>query len=423
VDDEIEPASPAPLDAGERTFNVILVTVDTLRFDLGFAGYPRPVSPNLDRLAAKATVYERAYALASYTAKSIGPMLIGQYPSETNRDYEHYTTFFPSNTFVAERLQAGGVRTIAGHCHYYFKWKTGYSQGFDVFDTSAIAPEMADNDTSVTSDRLTDLAIDLLSRPENVTPGVDGQAGSPRRFFAWFHYFDPHAQYVAHPEAPDFAAMSTRGVPAGRAAYDGEIWFTDHHLGRLLDYVESQPWGADTAVIVTADHGESFGEHGFSRHGRELWEATVRVPLVLYVPGAEPRRIAVKRSHIDLVPTILELTGTSLPPTGQLRGESLLADVRAKPGEPLEERDVLIDMPEGPYNELRRAIVTGPSPGTKLLHFGGSRYELYDLATDPWEKNDLATDPERVAKVIRRLDRARSRLREIAAIGAPELRD
>src|SRR5690606_20888001 len=149
------------------------------------------------------------------------------------------------------------------------------------------------------------------------------------------------------------------GVPAGRAIYDKEVWFTDKHIGRVIDHVMAQPWGADTAIIITADHGEAFGERGYFRHGRELWEPAVRVPLVVYVPGAAARRVEVQRSPIELAPTLAELAGAPLGEPGELRGESLLADVFAPPGAAYAERDVYLDMPEGPYNEVRRAIITG----------------------------------------------------------------
>jgi choline-sulfatase len=399
-------AAPA---AKRRTYNVVFFTVDTLRADLGFGGYPKPVSPNLDALAAKSSLFERGYSMSSYTAKSMGSMMIGRYPSETKRDYEHFTTYYPSNVFVAERAHAAGVHTFAGHCHYYFQWNTGYAQGFDVWDTSAIPPGMGDNDSSITSDRLSDLALKMLAKPENVTPPAKGD--EPRRFFAWFHYFDPHAQYVKHAGAPAFASME--GGAANRPVYDEEVWFTDKHIGRVLDYIDSQPWGADTAIILTADHGEAFGDHGVKTHGHELYEPLVRVPLIVYVPGVTPRRIGIKRSAIDIAPTIAELVGADAAPEGELRGESLLADVFAAPGAPLAERDIYLDMPQGPLNDMRRAIVTGPTPGMKLLHFGGSRYSLYDLAADPAESNDLVKDPEALRPVMTRLQQFRAGLSEL----------
>src|SRR5262249_36128953 len=159
----------------------------------------------------------------------------------------------------------------------------------------------------------------------------------------------------------------------------------DKHIGKVIDYIKSQPWGADTAIILTADHGEGFGEHGIIGHGREIWEPLIRVPLILYVPGATARRVTEKRSHIDLAPTIMDLLGVEPPPPGELRGTSLLEDVFLPPKQEPTERDVYVDMPEGPYNDVRRAIITGPSPGMKLLHFGGQRYQLYDLENDPTE--------------------------------------
>lgn len=414
----------------KRSYNVILLTVDTLRPDLGFMNYGKPTSPNLDKLAEKATVFERAYSMASYTGKAVGPMLIGKYPSETVTDFSHFNTYFDKNVMIAERARDAGYRTFAGMCHWYFKRSSGLTQGFEVWDTSAIPPGMGDNDTSITSERMADLALKLLQRPENTLGGVaedaDGGApdggvepprtedagapdAAPHRFFAWFHFFDPHAQYVPHADAPDFSG----GKGTSRAVYDQEVWFTDKHIGRVLDYVASQPWGEDTAIVMTADHGEAFYEHGMLFHGSEIWNELVHVPLFVYVPGAEPRRVSANRSHIDVAPTIIELMGLEIPDDGELRGKSLLDDVYLPKDAEHEERDVYVDMPAGPFNGVRRAIITGPAPGTKLIHFGGGSYQLFDLATDPEEKKDLAGDKEKRAAAIARMNALRGRLKEI----------
>lgn len=391
-------ARPPP----KRTYNVLLITVDTLRFDLGYMGYPKAITPNIDALAARGTVFERAYATASFTPKSLGPMQIGRYASETNRDSEHYTTFFPSNVFLAERAHDAGVRTFAGMCHRYFTFKSGFQQGFDVFDISAVPPGMTDSDRRTTSKTLSDVAIDLLSKPLNVASG--------HRFFGWFHYFDPHLPYVPHEGAPDFGRADRTQAGQARALYDEEVWFTDSHVGRVLDFVAAQPWAADTAIILTADHGEAFGEHKHWGHGRELWEPLVRVPLIVFVPGFAPRRIPIRRSHIDLVPTVVELLGATPPPPGSLRGTSLVADVRARPDQPLAEHDVYLDMPEGPFNEMRRAHITGPSPGTKLVDVAGRRFELYDLARDPEESQNLASDRDRLQPLVEKAQKLRAGL-------------
>src|SRR5262249_11950758 len=154
------------------------------------------------------------------------------------RDYQHYTTFAPSNLFVAERIQASGGRTFAALSHRYFGFKKGFDQGFDLWDTSSIPPNSTDVEPRPTSERLTDVAIGLLSSPRasdlplrrgaSIAPKAS-DGGAPSRFFAWFHYLDPHLPYVPHEGAPNFAAMTALGVPNERAPYDGEVWFTDKH--------------------------------------------------------------------------------------------------------------------------------------------------------------------------------------------------
>ncbi len=393
----IEPELPA------KHYNVLLITIDTLRADVGFLGYPKPVTPNLDRLAEKSTVFEHAYAMASYTGKSIGPMLIGKYPSETSRDGSHFNAYDKNNVFVTKRLQDAGIHTFGCSGHWYWKPWSGVTQGMDLFDLSPIPPGMTDNDNSIGGDRVSDAAIRMLKD--------EGHSGKP--FFMWIHYFDPHAQYVPHQGAPTFLPEKPGPADYSRGAYDGEVWFTDQQVGRVVDYVQSAPFAKDTAIIVTADHGEALGEHNMSWHGAELWEMLVHVPLLVYVPDAPPRRIAQQRSHIDLAPTIMDLEAVKKPVGGELDGVSLLTDVRLAKDATPSERDVYMDMPAGPWNLHRRALITGKSPGMKLIHLGGPQYQLFDLAADPEEKNDLSGDKERVKELSDRMMELRSHLTEI----------
>ncbi len=387
-----------------KDLNVILITVDTLRFDLGYAGYERPISPNMDALAARSVIFERAYALASYTGKSVGPMLIGKYGEETHRNWGHFNKFGPEDTFVAERLQRAGVRTLGVHGHRYFDSFGGLDRGFDVLDFSAAPPKDApwDIDTKATSPAITDAALGLLGREDN-TRG---------RFFLWVHYLDPHADYLRH-EGIEFGT-------GARDLYDGEVAFTDKHIGRLLSFVDAAPWGKRTAILLTSDHGEAFGEHGMYRHGFEVWEPLVRVPLLLHVPGVAPRRVAARRSLIDVVPTILELMQVPLPPKSDagddfLSGQSLLVDGFLPAGKEPAQRDILVDMPAGPYNDARRALIHGDS---KLIVAGEKRFSLYDLAADPGEDRDLAGEHEQTLKEMKdRYAAFRARLREIKVTG------
>ena len=334
-------------------------------------------------------------------------MLIGKYGSETNRNWGHFNKFGPEDTFLAERLARSGVRTMAVHAHRYFDDFGGLDRGFAVRDFSAAPPKDApwDIDTKETSRALTEAALGVLAKPEN-TSG---------RFFLWVHYLDPHADYLRH-EGVDFG----RGP---RDLYDGEVAHTDAEIGRLLGAIERSDWGKRTAVVVTSDHGEAFGEHGMYRHGFEVWEPLVRVPLLVHVPGVTPRRVTARRSLVDMVPTVLELLRVAPPEppapgaagTDFLSGQSLLVDAYLPPGTTPSERDVLVDMPAGPYNDARRALLSGD---TKLIVAGEARFDLFDLAADPAEADNLAgRDKPRLAAMKERYAALRARLREVRVTG------
>ncbi len=402
-------AQPEPKNAKEwidqhlpGKMNVVLITVDTLRYDLGFTGNPHPVSPNIDRLAKESTVFDKGYSLASYTGKSVGPLLIGKYPSETHRGWAHYNHYSDKDTFVQERLQKAGIRTISVQGHWYFEKSTGIGRGFDVTDLSALPKVLqAEGDRTVNSDKLSDAAIAELSKPEN--------AG--KQFYMWVHYLDPHAAYVLHKEF-NFGSSS-------RDLYDSEVAFTDEHVGRLVDFIQKSSFGKRTAIIITADHGEAFGEHGLFRHGFEVWDELVHVPYIFYVPGAKPHHVKVRRSAIDLVPTILQLFRQSLPPDEAdapkgsadfLSGESLLPDIMMPPGYKPEKRIVFVDMPAGPHNGERQAFIEND---LKLIASDGRPMGLYNLATDPGEKKDLLDDADLKQRVVERFKAFRRGMRHV----------
>ena len=385
----------SPLPEG---LNVLLVTIDTLRADLGFAGNTRPVSPRLDELAKKSVVFENAYSLASYTGKSIGPLMSGKYPSETHRGWSHFNVYAKDDVMVAERLSAAGVKTRSVQAHWYLEKCCGLARGFDKVDLSAMPAGLgADADTGSSGQKLTDVAIATLS-DDGFTAG---------RFFTWVHYMDPHADYVLHEGIPSLGKTS-------RDAYDGEVAFVDQQVGRLLDFVAEKPWAKNTVIVVTSDHGEAFGEHKLIRHGFEVWEELVRVPLIVYVPGGAPRRIKERRSGIDLVPTLLDLYGIKITPRSAddfVSGASLAPDLFGPPGAAAASRDVFVDMPAGPNNQERRALYVGDK---KLYVQAGARFMLFDLSKDPGETTDLAgTDKAALAEMRGKYDAFRAGLKEV----------
>ena len=150
-----------------------------------------------------------------------------------------------------------------------------------------------------------------------------------------------------------------------------------------------------------------------SWHGVDLWEPLVRVPFLVYVPGVKPHRVKQKRSLIDLVPTALDLMGITQPPEGELSGQSNAAAIAVPDTVPIEERDVLIDMPSGPYVPRHRAFLHGKTPGMKLMAEGGGLYLVYDLSKDPGELNDLSRDRTVLRSLMEAFDEKLSTLHEI----------
>jgi arylsulfatase A-like enzyme len=347
-----------------------------MRSDMPWQGYERPIAPNLTKLAEAGTIYPRAYTVSSYTAKSVGAMLSGRYPSSLYRNGTFFTHYSGANLWFTELLQKAGARTMGGHGHKYFDRKKNLSQGFDEW---RLTPGIAWNNTtdeSVTSDKMTTMAIDMLSKPENVK--------GP--FFMWLHYMDPHDQYVQHDESPKWGRKT-------RDKYDSEIFFTDLHIGKLLDFARKQPWWERTVVVVSADHGEAFGEHKQFRHGFALWEVLTQVPLFFTGGGVAKQRVEQRRSQIDLAPTIVELMGQK--PDPGFVGKSLVPEL-LRGAKPASHEPIVLDLPADSNNPPTRAIIQ--SDWKLIRDMAASRYRLFDLTSDPGERKDLAEVRKHAAK-------------------------
>jgi choline-sulfatase len=373
--------------------NVLLITVDALRADMPWAGYPRQIAPNLTRLAAESVVYTHAYALSSYTSMSLGGLMAGRYPLELPRDGRATSRFFDDALFLAELLAGAKVRTIGVHGHVYFLGDTGIRQGFEDW---RVVPRITLNparEGAVTDDQLAAIAISALDEAATKKDST--------RFFAWVHFMDPHFDYAPHAgqerfRGPSYAPDASAAPPGTRLnevgqglknRYDGEVLFTDAQVGRLIAHVRAAPWGKATAIVVTSDHGEAFGEQkSYFEHGFHVYEVTTRVPLLFAIPGVRPARFAARRSHIDLARTLLELAGVPAP--ASFRGKSLVPELLG--GAAPEERDVVIDMPYTDQTPRRRALIHGRYK--IIVTETEPRPLLYDLEADPAEQHDLAAE-------------------------------
>jgi choline-sulfatase len=394
-------AAPSAPKGPAKPLNVLLVTIDSLRADMPWTGYSRPIAPNLTKLAKESVVYTNAYSVSSYTAQSVGALLSSRYPSTLYRAGWFFTGYNKSNLFFPELLQEKGIRTIGWHGHMYFARGKGLDQGFDVWELAPGITFDPQTDNHITSEKLTKLGIELLGKPDN----------TGKQFFAWVHYMDPHDQYIKHEESPDFGNKN-------RDRYDSEVWHTDKWLGELLSFAEKQPWWKDTALVVSADHGEAFGDKDMYKHAFEIWEVLTRVPLLIKAPGASPARIEERRSAIDLAPTLLELMGQK--PPASFMGESLVAEIYgAKKPEPREL--IITELTEDSHNPPRRAIISGD---TKLLVYGkGWKYMLYDLSKDPGEAKDLSKDePEKLEEMKKLFDKTFAEIPSVSPYGGMKLK-
>jgi arylsulfatase A-like enzyme len=384
-------APPAPPSGPPGRLNVVLITIDSLRADMPWSGYGRDIAPNLAAFEKKAVDYTHAYSISSYTAMSLAGLLAGRYPSELDRSGYFFSSYPETVVMFPELLRKAGVRTMGAHAHFYFdKEHGGLHHGFDVWQIVGGITANNKTDENITSPQHLALALKMLG----------DKANTDKAFFAWFHFMDPHDEYMPHPGIGPFGKTA-------RDKYDAEVAFTDQHVGKLLDFIAAQPWGANTAVIVSSDHGEAFGEHKMHRHGFELYEMLLRVPLLIQAPGITPRRIDAARSAIDLAPTILELAGAPAEPSFQ--GKSLVPELYGKDAEP---RDVIADLPRTSDNDRRRAFIHG---SYKLIAWGDDySWEFFDIAKDPLEEHDLKkSEPGPFADMKQRYKDAVKRVNDI----------
>lgn len=360
-----------PPDSGQ---NILLVTIDTLRGD-ALSSYGGPArTPNLDGLAAHGARFTFAHAHAVITLVSHTTILTGEFPYQHGvRDNGGYR-LRPGTATVATRLKALGFATGAFIGGFPLTKRFGLTPGFDVYDDQI--PEMRG---------VVDFA--LPERRANVVVGraVDWIGRQNGRFFAWVHVFDPHSPY--RPPEPYLSEYSAQ-------PYYGEVAWTDHALGPL--FARLKTLSRPTLVIVTADHGESLGEHGELTHGMFAYEATLHIPLIIaeIEPGAthQPRGEVIDTPvrHIDILPTILDCAGA--PPDDTLPGSSLREVIRNGRGG---------DRPEY-FEAMTFNLTRGWAPLRGVL-VGREKYidlpirELYDLARDPKEQDNLApAEPARL---------------------------
>jgi len=362
-------ASAAPAGAAAPAdLNVLMISIDALRSDhMAFSGHNPEVMPTLNAFEKTAVSYTKFRALSSFTSQTLGGFLGCRYPSELMRSGSFFGAYPDAELLFPELLQKAGVRTMSAHAHFYFaKDKSNFQQGFDQYEIVPGLKKSNTTDENISSPAHTEIALKHLA----------DKANTGGRFFAWYHLLDAHDQYMTHETGKSFGKSSVQ-------KYDGELYFVDQHVKKIFDFVDAEPWGKRTMIIVTADHGEAFGEHKQYRHGFELWDTVIHVPLMIRAPGVAPRRVDEPRGMIDLCPTILESFGVK--PEAGFQGTSLWPELR---GEKVGPRDVISDLSRTSDNDRRRTLLRGDY---KLIELGdGDGYQLFNVAKDPGELDDLS---------------------------------
>lgn len=380
--------SAAALAGAASGSNVLVITLDTTRADrLGCYGWERARTPNLDAVAESGVLFESAFAHAPITMVSHASMFTGTLPPEHGvRDNGRYA-LGPELSTLAEAFRDRGYRTGAFVGASVLNARYGLSRGFQVYEDEMPMLLNGARGFERPADAVCDEALAWL------------ETVADDRFFAWLHFFDPHAPYTPPPEYLELA----QGDP-----YDGEIALVDAQIGRVLDWLRDKRLSDRTLIVVTADHGESLGQHDYLWHALLVYDSIMRVPLIFSLPERIPagRRVEDVVGNFDLMPTILELMNWPIPP--EVSAESLAG---ALGGEALEPREVYGESYHG-YENFGWAALYFYRDG-RWKYIRGAEDELYDLEADPGELNDLSKEqPDVVRRLSEALDEHMAQMRQ-----------
>lgn len=415
---ETEKGETAGLRAPRHVF---LITIDTLRADhLSAYGYARATSPNLDRLAGTGVLFERAVAQWPKTGSSFASMFTGLYPHTTGITHKAAVRIPDEYLTLPELFKENGYTTVAVQSNPVLAGRLGWNTGFDEYlqswgegdvpeDPSALRP-------LIQADKVNALALPLL-----------GRRAKEEKLFAWIHYTDPHAPYelpfgTENPFLGDAHFTGDQVVPADVtpgyrlgdrtdlkyyvAQYDANVRVADEAIRKLLDVARAQGLLDDALVIITADHGESLGEHdSWFVHGPLPYNTTARVPLVFLGAGVPAgRRVGRPVELIDLYPTLRDLIAPGKEVPG-LEGHSLAPFLRGEAPEAgfrmaFSQAGQKADRYHSVQDESWKLIFNSGGKRSRAAKSPTGGLELYDLSRDPLETNNLAaTNVEQVRRL------------------------
>ncbi|UCH33405.1 MAG: sulfatase-like hydrolase/transferase [Armatimonadota bacterium] len=448
-------AFPAPSPGAS---NVLLVIVDALRADrLGCYGSVQGLTPELDRFARDAVLFENALAPAPWTVPSMGSMLASRFPSEVGAGRPMVRTSRPSreggvltpDPTLPELLRRAGYMTRAELTNGHLRRDRGFASGFVSFRCAPDAagqrapalPRLGRYEAWFVRTSLGRAVARALHDPPRYSGGGERDIVRARRvindtcawlsrqghqpFFLWIHLMDVHAPYdppqkspatlAAFPHPPfhstlEFYVKLRSDMRSGRAKltpddkgymealYDDGVRYADRWLGRLLKHLRESGMYDNTLIIISADHGEEFWDHGGWEHGHSMYDELLHVPLLIKFPHGHHagKRVSRLVGLIDLMPTVLDVVGLPIP--RGVRGQTLLENLSNGPAS-RDGREMYAE--SALRGEELKALRT---PEHKVIFHTESRaVEVYDLRADPGERRNLAGDPAAAAESRERL--------------------
>jgi len=390
----------------KKPINVVFLTIDALRPDhLHCYGYERKTSPNIDKVAKEGTIFTQTTCQMPWTTPSIASIMTSKYP-QNHGVLRLFWTLNSSNLTLSEILKENGYRTCEIVNTRALTSDTQLNQGFDdyieIIKTPRLEKETADECAT-----------------RKVIEWIDKNHNKP--FFLWVHWFLPHRPYQPPPpynklydseyseqingsvkqQAQIFLKkinLTKRDLYHMIALYDGGVNFADAQVGKVLDKLKQLGIEENTLIIISADHGECLYEHDYYfGHDKVLYESTVKIPLVIKYPRKIPKRktIDALNESIDIMPTILDILGISLPK--DIDGKSLLPLIAGKKEKIREEVFIATS---GPLEKGKPKYAIRTKEWKFIFTPQENRKELYNLLNDPKEKINLAQIEKKQLKIL-----------------------